>query len=452
MLYKIYLLASRKASFAIETGYTYRVVKNHNTFVITNNFCKNGIIEIRNKKNSIEITILNNSELITINGFDFNHFSEIDRMKISENTYVTLGDNKEFEFVILKENSEFLLRKTIMQKTLPFVVPVICTYPYFTAVMAILTSYVNEENWLYNNYILLWINKTREFPSYWADFKFSYHIESQQDDYCPLIEKIEINRLDINYNVDYVRSLINDNVYILLNIDMYYIDEWWTEIQERKHFFHQVCIFGYNDEDKSLQIADFFLNKYKIVSIKYKVFEEAYLQYNYYNNLHEEYYGNKIFLLKYKFMNYKLDINHIKDSFYDFIASTNNSIKNYLNGIYFKDKILYGSSCFVYLKKYISDFLLSGDSLNIKIFHLLHLFNKIMMDRFEFLMDNEFIFRNVCILENINELVLQSEILLNCVIKYNNTRSSQIGNHILCRFNSLTIEENKLLIRLYDIL
>lgn len=299
---------------------------------------------------------------------------------------------------------------------------------------------------------MLWINVTREFSSYWADFKFSYDENSQEDDYCPLIAKKEISRISIHCIIEYIRSLIDDCLYVLLNIDMFYIDEWWDKKQEKDHFFHQICIFGYNDIDQSFQVADFFQNHYKIISIKYKAFEAAYLQYNYYNNLDEDYHGNKIFCLKYRFVSYDLDINHIKDSIYDFLESTDNSIKNYLNGLYFENKIIYGNSCFNYLKVYICEFLSKSRRLDIRVFHLLYLFNKIMMDRFEFLIDNGLISNNTCILRDIDTLVQQSKIIVNCAMKYNLNRSFLTGSRILNRFNFLMIQEHKLLVILYKIL
>lgn len=134
------------------------------------------------------------------------------------------------------------------------------------------------------------------------------------------------------------------------------------------------------------------------------------------------------------------------------MESTDNSIKNYLNGLYFENKIIYGNSCFNYLKVYIREFLSKSRRLDTRVFHLLYLFNKIMMDRFEFLIDNGLISNNSCILRDIDTLVQQSKIIVNCVMKYNLNRSFLTGSRILNRFNFLMIQEHKLLVILYKIL
>lgn len=46
--------------------------------------------------------------------------------------------------------------KNIYKKILPMVIPKVCTYPYFTALLAILSVEGKESIWLYNNFLFVW--------------------------------------------------------------------------------------------------------------------------------------------------------------------------------------------------------------------------------------------------------------------------------------------------------
>ena len=109
---------------------------------------------------------------------------------------------------------------------LPFKIP-----KYNTAINGILEAYGNDEVWLYNNYISLWIYAKRERKEYMVDFKYDRDVNYYEQ--CPMLETVILNvRKNQNVN-NIIKNSIDNKEYIFLAVDMYFIDSWWKDIEKK---------------------------------------------------------------------------------------------------------------------------------------------------------------------------------------------------------------------------
>lgn len=115
---------------------------------------------------------------------------------------------------------------------LPFKIPKYKTYSINTAINGILEAYGNDEVWLYNNYISLWIYAKRERKEYMVDFKYDRDVNYYEQ--CPMLETVILNvRKNQNVN-NIIKNSIDNKEYIFLAVDMYFIDSWWKDIEKKK--------------------------------------------------------------------------------------------------------------------------------------------------------------------------------------------------------------------------
>lgn len=115
---------------------------------------------------------------------------------------------------------------------LPFRIPKYKTYSINTAINGILKAYGNDEVWLYNNYISLWIYAKRERKEYMVDFKYDRDVNYYEQ--CPMLETVILNvRKNQNVN-NIIKNSIDNQEYIFLAVDMYCIDSWWKDIEKKK--------------------------------------------------------------------------------------------------------------------------------------------------------------------------------------------------------------------------
>lgn len=148
---------------------------------------------------------------------------------------------------------------------LPFRIPKYKTYSINTAINGILKAYGNDEVWLYNNYISLWIYAKRERKEYMVDFKYDRDVNYYEQ--CPMLETVILN-IRKNQNVNnIIKNSIDNQEYIFLAVDMYFIDSWWKDI-EKKNIVNMKCLFGDMIMKKKCSLQQIFLN----ILIQYKRF------------------------------------------------------------------------------------------------------------------------------------------------------------------------------------
>mgnify|MGYP002083842043 CR=1 FL=1 len=241
------------------------------------------------------------------------------------------------------------------RKELPYTIPKVCTYPYFTALNAILEVNGIEEGWILNNYILIWLMRDMYDIDYWIDFKFGN--EEMQEDFCPMIKKYIFSREELereSCNIEEViKESINKECYVMVSVDVFYISNWWMPNMERRHFRHQLCIYGYDFEDtEELLVADFIGGKYKKLRISLENFKKGYYEYSSY--VPYESFGDDIWLLSInKEKNESFSLKKNIWLLEDFLLSQDTHIINHIQLEKKEHKYAFGLNVFEELVKYV---------------------------------------------------------------------------------------------------
>lgn len=341
--------------------------------------------------------------------------------------------------------------KKVKMLQLPYAYPKIKTYPYFTSLLAILDAHHKANEWIYNNYILLWMFKDVHFKDYWVDFKFGN--EEVQANFCKCIEKKIVEREEVSDKYMSIAeafiAYMNQGYYILVSADVYYIEEWWNKNEQKKHFRHQICIHGYNKENETFTISDFMANhEYTTIDIDFNTMMLAYDNYDNYTPFED--FGKDIWLLSVNAnIEEKIDIQRIKGLISDFLNSSDTYIINHIQTENKEDKYVFGLEVFRELIKCVEEVRQKDmDYLDRRPFHLIVEFNKIMLNRMKHIISmypqiEKKYYDNIY--ELICGLIEESEELLLLDLKYNVSGKKSILDKIIAKINKIIINEKNML-------
>lgn len=391
-----------------------------------------------------KIILQNNQNRIYLKKNCENIFIEINKFVLESGYWCNVknGDNLEIKYlnriysayIFEKDKNYSEIESDKNDFLLPFCNPTIKTYPYFTAIVGTIEAYNNSECWIYNNYILIWIMGKIQNVDYWADFK--YGNEKIQDEFCKLINKEIISRNKVRRKhtdiVNFIKEAINKKKYVFLSVDTYYIREWWGN-RPRKHFRHQVYIYGYNDHKKYIVLADFLENGiYKKLNVSYVEFIQAYNGFSEAPKIYRAF-GEKNWLLSYNNLEEKIDLVRIKKLLKDFLVAKDTYVKSYLWKRKRIDQLKYGIDYYDRILEVLND----DCKIDYRLVHILLELNKVMELRMKFLEDNGYIILSKRCKEKLHNLVNETTKLQNLVIKYRINNNYKYFNEIRIRIMDL---------------
>lgn len=296
-----------------------------------------------------------------------------------------------------------------MKMCLPIEEPPITSFPVIANILSILWG--SKEKvipWLSDRFIQLVIRPN--FDPTIADF----YDHADLDNFisliygCPFLGWMRNNRITANFTkfTDYIIYQINQGYYLEPCLDNYYFK--FTNHYQKKHHIHPTLIYGYDNDNEQVYIADFFDGKrYTREVVSYEEINKSIENVDYFINLY------KLQDAQYKFnpelMNtYLYDYMNSKDSLHKFGFSCPEYNKNVLFGLDYYDFVI-SNICNIY------------KSIDIRPFHILFDHKRLMKIRLEFLYSQK-IYDNYkikdLILKN-DELIYKSNILRNLAIKYN---------------------------------
>ena len=324
-------------------------------------------------------------------------------------------------------------RKRSKAFKLPFKVTKYKTYSLNTAINGILEAYGDNEIWLYNNYISLWIYAKRRRKEYMVDFK--YDMDVNYYELCPLL-KLGFIKVRKNHNIiEIIRENITKRKYIYLTVDTFYIDLWWHNVGQKIHSEHEMLILGYNDEKKVVFAADFFKRVYSIQEISYSDFRKAFDAHMGYIRERDNVDIVEIRTFKYfKNKEYKLCIERIQNMITDFLNSNENTVSDDSDLFTVHEDVLYGIECLNHILDYFKECICKNEQLDYRIIHLIYIFNEIMECRIDYMIQNKYISDNVFIRniqKNFRDLAHKNEMLRSLVMKYNIKKEKRYGKLII---------------------
>lgn len=331
---------------------------------------------------------------------------------------------------------------------LPFSVPEYATYPEFTAILGILSGYDKAKIWIYNNFIQLWADNYIQSYAYWADFKYAN--EYIRDDFCPYIYK----RYRGNYktNSDFIKTIqnyINNKIYFFVSIDMFEIDEWWRENEQRWHHVHQVLIYGYNKEKNEFLVADFFQGVYQTKKISFEKIKKAYFSNTSGNDEYEKMFSGDI-LIMFQNCDYKIDLERIHNLLKDFLQSKDTTFYNYLN-ICKNEMVVYGMDYVKHLRYYVIECRYNNQRIDIRPFQLLYYMNKIMYERMGYLDEKNYLFIDKDIKIKMQKTLSLMEYIRNLSLQVSMTKNCDLSDKLIKFLASFEVEEKDLLLKIYNL-
>lgn len=160
-----------------------------------------------------------------------------------------------------------------MYKLLPIHEPMIASTSSLSVIFSILPEHPDYLKWVYSYFILL-RHKAKLRLVYELTFKYKFN--------CPLLDYQLVNRnLFFNLGIDileFIKTEINDDAYIHLWVDHTYL------LNSSSEKPHNLFIYGYNDKEKILYIADHLINsgnKFVHTTCNYDEFREAFCKMNF---------------------------------------------------------------------------------------------------------------------------------------------------------------------------
>ena len=139
-----------------------------------------------------------------------------------------------------------------MQKVLPTINPPFNYCPIFDSIMSIIYTDLHlHKSEIINNFIKLHYNLNFKFPITFMEDILCY--EMQTLCFSSIPKDIAFLYQDF---IELVKSCINNNKYIMLNTDVFYISQY--SYYQTYHTPHVLFIYGYDDDKNSFYCADYF--------------------------------------------------------------------------------------------------------------------------------------------------------------------------------------------------
>lgn len=155
--------------------------------------------------------------------------------------------------------------------------PAITAYPRYANVLAIIQQFSDGELWFLNHCIQLQINRG-SYTGMNLDFCVGDMLNTVYR--CPFlsIEVLDIKEFTGDGNeselIEKVIHYIDQGKYVYLPVDWFYIPAY--QRYGKQHADHDMLVFGYDQENMELSVADFFGNfKYQRARCSYKEFWSA---------------------------------------------------------------------------------------------------------------------------------------------------------------------------------
>lgn len=136
-----------------------------------------------------------------------------------------------------------------MITNLPFATPIITHVPFDNCLLGILQNYPKTYDWIYSNFINVYINRSNGADYFFPKFLWSI---------CPFIDTYSVPYILIKKNfqqyTDFLESCLSEKFYIYSLINMKYIHKYGNNNNDD----HNPIITNINSEQKIVQISDFF--------------------------------------------------------------------------------------------------------------------------------------------------------------------------------------------------
>ena len=313
-----------------------------------------------------------------------------------------------------------------MEKILPLTKPVFSCDIDDANLLAVLNSYEQDiayKKWFIRNFIDLWCfdvhgTKIMGFDKPKYNYLHCFRKEVTKHDYfdrpfpdssphdCELLHRIELDKdtLEKKYCtiVDFVKDYIEQGYYLLFELDCFYVP--FALFNNKIHYNSRTLFYGYNDEKKCVNVADFYGPfdrnvAYKFRELSYQDFINAYSSYECVKNIQYDR------LLVFKYFEKELAVNK---------GELKYAMKRYCQGMHdFENNIYFGINVYDAIqeeleKKYI----------DLRLFNYIAAHAKAARLRVQYMMELEIIDKDESLVEMFNDFETEAYSCRNVLIKF----------------------------------
>ncbi len=329
-----------------------------------------------------------------------------------------------------------------MKKILPIVRPKIFSYSHQCAVHAILMSYDECNDWIFNNYIQIYCLKNLYNTHRKGTLDFFYHFYGDFNFYeqysNPWLLMNRISRQNVlskwNNEINYINECIFNEEYVFAVINKQYV------LKQDRAFYHPVLVYGIDEENEILYCADNdSLGKYNLMEITFNDYLKGCdipVIEDYYDKRPEG-------ICSFKVRKKKDDI----DSYKFYIDKVIIDFNSYINPVASNEFAhVYGVDCYDELCKYYALVMNNLEYCDLRAISSLLDHKILMIERFKYMKKHNYLLNNVDNLidgsEQIMNLVNSSQKL---IIKYNITKDKNIIEHVINVLKNTCVQEINLL-------
>lgn len=305
-----------------------------------------------------------------------------------------------------------------IKKRLEIGVPIIKTYHNLAFPLSVICCKDKNKGWFYSNFINIYSFYDQEINKLIINFDVQFF---EDEVYYLNREKISVKTLDAisNRPIENIIELLNQNKYVILFLDEYYIEE--SLRYNKEHFDHEFMIYGYDLEEGTFDTINYGNDyHYKSRKMSFKSFTEGYNSQQLNRDLPMmflSYYEDNEWFRPY----YKLDSKYI-----------NYSIKNYLKGHNFlynkrhiyplncNSKNKYGIDIYIDLINYLEAMKTDNNFIEVIFFYLLYEHKNCMERRLNYMNEKGYISKEYC--DKYQSISNQTRNLIMNIIKINKKR------------------------------
>jgi hypothetical protein len=348
--------------------------------------------------------------------------------------------------------------KDFKKKILDIKYPEVTTNQTCATLWAILSYRQNALPWLYNYFVQI-IGRT-QYKSGFLEFDEADIIWKE----CPFFDFQLLDR-KLLYSiskqrpiVEIVKDAIDQDYYLYTMLNQFY-NPFTPEFNEI-HSGHHTLIYGYDEAEKTLNVADFYHDaKYDITKqIPFSLFESAFN--DIYSCTNSDWFvwgsGRGIFdicyylvFIRYRDFEYTFDLELFSRLLNDFLQSRNTVQRYEEEKVRVGRECVYGLQAYEYLKNCIQ-YIEESKQYNwntVKSLHLIVDHKKAMILRIHFMIEKKYINNGVSILNEYKKIEALSQIILNVFFKYHLTKDNCLLIELSSLFDQL-IEKEKMAINM----
>jgi hypothetical protein len=332
------------------------------------------------------------------------------------------------------------------KKTLPMQYPPITSFPPHADLLSVILNHEETLPWFYSHYIQLVCHKNVFEPTFRVDF-----FKPAQWHNCPFINNQKINRDLIARRwsafADFLIDCLDLGYYIMFYLDEYFVSNYKN--YQKKHLKHDIFIFGYDLDNRTFDVADFFANrKYYYTKSTFSEIEQGY------QNLHLTDicdYLKGIELIDYRLptQGYKFDINIPARLIEDYLLSYNTSQRYDLSPLDTNANTVSGIAVYNTLIEYlqkISEHKIKKPDL--RSFHVLYDHKSVMLLKIKYFMEHNYIKEGESLYNAYVEILEKTKIVKILVIKYILARDIGLLDKIISRLQLIMLKERETLERI----